>query len=188
MRDLLIVQFKKLPRFVQIHSYHVAELMCLLSTAVELPYSIEEIYEAGLLHDIGKSYVDSSIWMKETPLTDEEWRSIRTHPTHGGRLVRDGLGSTAASDCARYHHERLDGGGYERSLAGEDIPLIARICGIVDSFDAMVSPRPYGRIFSYEEAMDELKRCAGTQFDVELVNIFEGQVYSGLTQFAHKVH
>jgi len=124
------------------------------------------------LHDIGKIAIDEAILNKPGKLTDEEWETIKRHPEIGFRII-----STAPeySEIARdilSHHERFDGKGYPRGLKGEEIPIRARIVSIADAYDAMISKRTYRDPLSKEDAVNEIKRCSGTQFDPELVKIF----------------
>jgi putative nucleotidyltransferase with HDIG domain len=132
------------------------------------PERVERIRLAAILHDIGKIGIPDSILYKPGPLTDEEWVEIRTHPEIGARLLSaPGLGDLRAWILA--HHERIDGAGYPHGLSGEEIPLEARIIAVADAFEAIVSDRPYRAGRSAEEALDELERCSGSQFDPEVV-------------------
>jgi HD-GYP domain-containing protein (c-di-GMP phosphodiesterase class II) len=125
----------------------------------------------GLLHDLGKLSIPHSILEKSSSLDDNEWDVVRQHPAAGhaelvGRLDESSL------DVVLYHHERFDGHGYPRGLKGTDIPVVARIFCIADAFDAMTSDRPSRKPLSLQEARDEILRCAGTQFDPVLVQVF----------------
>lgn len=132
---------------------------------------VKELGIVGLFHDIGKIAIDEQILNKEGPLTSEEWTEIMRHPEIGYRL----LGAVHdMADIATYvlaHHERWDGLGYPRGIEGTDIPLQARIVAVVDAYDAMVSERPYKNSLTKREAIDELKRNAGKQFDPNLVDV-----------------
>jgi len=123
----------------------------------------------GLLHDIGKIGIPDSILRKPGPLTREEMRIMRTHCELGVEIVRGIPHLEGAQDVIHYHHERFDGGGYPVGLAGEQIPLVARIFAAVDTLDAMTSDRPYRRACSFPEALVEIQRCAGAQFDPQVV-------------------
>lgn len=131
---------------------------------------------ATALHDIGKMSVDERILLKKDPLTPEEWGQVRKHPEAGYRIAQATTELMPIADFILSHHERWDGNGYPRGLKGEEIPLIARIINIVDSYDAMTSQRPYGKPMLREEAITEMKRCSGTQFDPELTRIFLEEV------------
>ena len=144
--------------------------------AAELGYSEEKIstiHTAGLLHDIGKIGVSDKILVKNGPLNDEEWEMIRTHPTMGVSILKH---VDSIRDClpsVQYHHERYDGTGYPQGLKGENIPMDARIIAVADAFDAMTSSRPYrNRVLATKQAMEELIRCSGTQFDPKIVTAF----------------
>ena len=131
---------------------------------------------ATALHDIGKMSVDERILLKKDPLTPEEWGQVRKHPEAGYRIAQATTELMPIADFILSHHERWDGNGYPRGLKGEEIPLIARIINIVDSYDAMTSQRPYGKPMLREEAITEMKRCSGTQFDPELTRVFLEEV------------
>jgi len=124
------------------------------------------------LHDIGKVGIPESILCKAGPLSTSEWDVMRTHPTIGAQIVAPIRFLGDATQVIRHHHERFDGGGYPEGLAGEAIPLAARIFAIADSFDAMTSDRPYRRALAIDRALDEISEGAGTQFDPEVVKVF----------------
>ncbi len=125
---------------------------------------------ATLLHDIGKVGVAGTILHKTTGLDDNEWMKIRRHPEIGSRMLMAHGGVFARiAPFVRAHHERWDGGGYPYGLAGEAIPLSARIVTVVDAYDVMVSCRAYKSSGTYEETCVELARCAGSQFDPQIV-------------------
>jgi len=129
----------------------------------------ERIGWAAMLHDVGKLHVPDRILMKPGPLDAEEWAIMRQHPVWGERILGDDAGFATARTIARWHHENVDGTGYPDGLAGERIPLEARIVRISDAFDAMTNKRPYSEMRSFEDALGELDRFAGRQFDPELV-------------------
>lgn len=144
--------------------------------AEALGYSQERIASiraAALLHDIGKIGISDLVLQKTEPLTDDDWKPIRAHPNLGVAILRH-VGSL--KDClaaVQYHHERYDGGGYPTGLRGENIPLDARILAVADAYDAMTSARPYRPDkFTPEQALQELQRCAGSQFDPAIVDKF----------------
>lgn len=123
---------------------------------------------AGALHDVGKRYLDERILTKTEPLDAEEWKQIRLHPELGERILqRAGLDDIAS--WVRWHHERPDGRGYPDRLRGPRIPLEASILAVADAYDAMITERCYGVQLSPEEALAELQRCAGSQFDPAVV-------------------
>jgi putative nucleotidyltransferase with HDIG domain len=126
----------------------------------------------ALLHDVGKLVVPSSVLLKRGPLTDEELGLMRRHPAAGARMLRSLGAPETILPLVLHHHERWDGEGYPTGRRGDDIPLEARVLCIADSFDAMTSTRPYRTPWGPDEALKELERCAGTQFDPELVTAF----------------
>lgn len=127
----------------------------------------------ALLHDIGKIGVPDAILRKPAALTPEEWDKMRLHPQHGQTILRNIPFLEGATQLVAQHHEKWDGNGYPYGLRGEDIDIGARIFAVVDAFDAMVSDRVYRRGCSYENALEELERCAGTQFDPLVVAAFK---------------
>jgi putative nucleotidyltransferase with HDIG domain len=126
----------------------------------------------ALLHDVGKLAVPSSVLLKSGPLTEDEFGHMRRHPAAGVRMLETFGAPPTILPVVLHHHERWDGSGYPAGQKGEEIPLEARLLCIADSFDAMTSTRPYRAPKRPDEAMDELERCAGTQFDPELVDAF----------------
>ncbi len=155
------------------HSYRVAEYSSML--AREMGYSEERVADIrfiGLLHDIGKIGIPDAILNKPGKLTDSEYALMRKHAEIGGNILEGNNMIEGMDEGARYHHERYDGHGYPQGLAGEEIPEIARIIGIADAYDAMTSNRVYRRRLTNETVMEEIKRCAGTQFDPKITQIF----------------
>ncbi len=130
------------------------------------------LYWGALLHDIGKIGVPDSILQKPTSLTEEEWAWMRQHPEIGARILTRSHFLKSALDVVQHHHERWDGQGYPDGLKGTEIPRLARIFSVVDAFDAMTSDRPYRKALSTEEALKELERNRGTQFDPDVVDVF----------------
>jgi putative nucleotidyltransferase with HDIG domain len=138
---------------------------------------VERVKSAALLHDIGKVAIPDDILHKPGPLTDDEWRLMREHPVIGERILRvlPGLGTIAR--IVRHEHERWDGRGYPDGLVGEAIPLGSRIIIAADTYHAITSDRPYRAARSHSEAVDELTRCAGTQFDPRVTAALIGHLY-----------
>lgn len=140
----------------------------------------------ALLHDIGKIGVPDAILHKPGPLTEEEWAVMRTHPQLGALLVGDVHQLEQAREVILNHHERFDGKGYPRGLSGQDIPLAARLFTIADSFDAMISERPYRKAMTLSAAREEVRRCSGTQFDPLCVAAFESISDAQLQEVGNK--
>ncbi len=124
------------------------------------------------LHDIGKINISEEILTKEGELTAEEWEIMKKHPETGYRIARATEDFTHVADDILAHHEHWDGTGYPQGLKGDNIPLLARIVAVADAYDIMTSGRPYQKTLTQPEIAAELKRCAGIQFDPELVEIF----------------
>ncbi|MFN7019387.1 MAG: HD-GYP domain-containing protein [Fimbriimonadales bacterium] len=155
------------------HSERVAAYTMAMANRLNL--SAEElvnIERGALLHDIGKIGVPDSILYKPGPLTPAEWEIMKQHPVIGYRMCMKIDALRPAAPIVLHHHERWDGQGYPYGLAGEAIPLGARIFAIADALDAMTSDRPYRKALSFTEAREEIIRCAGKQFDPEMVKLF----------------
>jgi HD-GYP domain-containing protein (c-di-GMP phosphodiesterase class II) len=132
----------------------------------------EVLCQAAELHDVGKVAIPEAILLKPGPLDEPEWEFMRTHTIIGERIVAAAPALAQVARLVRSSHERWDGRGYPDGLAGEDIPLGARIIAACDAFDAMVTDRPYCAARNFEEAIAELQRCSGTQFDPAVVTAF----------------
>jgi len=124
------------------------------------------------MHDIGKINIAKEILIKRMPLTKEEWEILKQHPANGVDIIKPVKSLNNIIPLILYHHERYDGKGYPENLKGEDIPYLARALTVADSFDAMTSNRPYNTRRTYLEAIDELKKCSGSQFDPEIAAAF----------------
>jgi len=137
------------------------------------PERVAVLRTAALLHDIGKIGIGDELLNKAGPLDEEDWKPIHAHPTLGVSILKHVDGLAPCLPGIQYHHERYDGGGYPSGLAGDNIPLDARIIAIADAYEAMTSPRPYReRTLTEEEALEELERNMGTQFDPKLAEVF----------------
>jgi HD-GYP domain-containing protein (c-di-GMP phosphodiesterase class II) len=128
----------------------------------------------ALLHDVGKIGIQDAILLKPGALTDEEWAVMRRHPLIGAEILQRLTHLEGAREIVVAHQERWDGSGYPAGLKGTAIPLCARIFAVADAFDAMTSDRPYRKKMTYADARKEIERCAGTQFDPEVVEAFLG--------------
>jgi HD-GYP domain-containing protein (c-di-GMP phosphodiesterase class II) len=127
---------------------------------------------AAVLHDIGILGISDEILKKEGKLTAEEYRQVKTHPSVGAEVIRDLEFLQPVIPLIYHHQERYDGSGYPEGLRGEAIPVGARILAVADTFDALTSARPYRPAFSRQAALDELRRCSGTQLDPQVVDVF----------------
>jgi diguanylate cyclase (GGDEF)-like protein/putative nucleotidyltransferase with HDIG domain len=164
---------EKNPREEQ-HSKRVSEICLQLATEIGLSASeTGRIRLVGLLHDIGKIAIDEGILNKPGQLTASEWADMRRHPDIGYRILSTSSEMQEFAEIILAHHERWDGKGYPKGLRGEQIPVLARIIALADSFDAMTSERPYRRPMSTEAALLEIEHGAGTQFDPLLATRFK---------------
>jgi putative nucleotidyltransferase with HDIG domain len=155
------------------HSAAVARYAKELSAGLGLSTDEQEIaHTAGLLHDIGKFSFPDRLLKRNVTLTEDDWQLIRMHPYQGARIVAQVDGFQPIADVILAHHERIDGLGYPRGLHGEEIPLIARIIAVVDTYDVITARDTYRNPISSFEAIEELRRVAGTQLDGEVVEAF----------------
>jgi len=127
----------------------------------------------SILHDIGKIHIMESVLSKPGPLDELEWNEMKKHPVLGAEMVRNISYLQPAIDIIRYHHERWDGTGYPEGLAGEKIPMAARIVAVADSLDAMITSRAYRVALTPDQAYDEILRCSGNHFDPAVVRAFQ---------------
>ncbi len=156
--------------YTQGHAERVSRLAVKLARELDLPESeVELMSYVGTLHDIGKIGVHDAILKKPGVYRREEFEEMKVHPDVGARIIKDIKALGTGASWVRHHHEHYDGSGYPDGLSGESIPLGARIISVADAFDAMVSGRPYRPARTPEDAARELVRCAGTQFDPEIV-------------------
>jgi len=156
------------------HSERVTKYSLLIADELQLDDENKRLISyAGLLHDIGKIGIADSILNKKASLSPEDRKAIENHPLFGDQILGPIKFLREAQQIVLHHHEKYDGTGYPSKLKGEEIPLLARIITVADSFDAMTSDRPYRKAFSVEDAMRELKSKAGTQFDPKIVEVFE---------------
>jgi two-component system, cell cycle response regulator len=156
------------------HNDDVAELVEAVARELGLQQSeLVPVRRAAELHDVGKLAIPDTILEKPGPLDEQEWGFMRGHTLVGERIVASATSLRDVAPIVRSTHERWDGGGYPDGLAGEEIPLGARIIAVCDAFDAMTTERPYSAAVSEQEALIELRRCTGTQFDPTVVAAFE---------------
>ncbi len=155
------------------HSDRVAVYATAIARRMGLPeHMVDLIYFLSLLHDVGKIGVREQVLNKREMLDRDEWREINRHSDVGANIVREIGFLRQGVDSIRFHHERFDGSGYPAGIKGSEIPLGARIIAVADAFDAMTSERVYRRARSIEGAIEELQKCAGCQFDPEVVKAF----------------
>ena len=159
------------------HLSSVAELAERTARRLGLPAEeVERVRHAGELHDAGKVAIPDGILSKPGPLTEDEWGFVRRHPLIGERIVRSAPSLSRVAELVRSTHERFDGAGYPDGLQADAIPLGSRIVAVCDAFDAMTSGRPYAAARTPGEALEELRRCSGAQFDPAVVETFRAVV------------
>ncbi len=149
-------------------------------------HTCERVYIAGLVHDVGKIGVPESVLCKPGPLTEAEFGLIKLHPQIGARILRDIKQMGDLIPGVLHHHERWDGRGYPHGLKGDAIPLFGRLIGLADSFDAMSSNRTYRKSLQHDQVLNEVRRCAGSQFDPVLAEAFVGLDFTPFFDLIHK--
>jgi len=155
------------------HSEHVTKYAVGIAKEMNLnEHTIDIIEDAARLHDVGKIGIHDYILMKPGKLTPEEWDEVKLHSLKGEKILEPLTFLDGTIDIIRSHHERHDGEGYPDGLKGDEIPIGARVMAVADSFDAMISERPYRKALSIEEAKEELIRNKGAQFDPQIVDAF----------------
>ncbi len=178
MVSVLVSALQERDRYTGDHSESVVEVAGRVAESLAVaPAEIERIRTAALLHDIGKVGVPDEILHKPGPLDDREWDVMREHPAIGERILRAIPGMGQVAKMVRHEHERWDGGGYPDGLSGDQIPLGSRIILACDAYHAMTSNRPYREAMSHTDAVAELTRHAGTQFDPEVGQALVGYLY-----------
>lgn len=164
--EALLLALAEHDPYTGLHSARVAELAGALAAQIGLPARLQRLVRhAALVHDVGKAALPGALLRRRGRLGDAELDLVRRHPAVGARLVGCLPGTDALAAAVLHHHERWDGRGYPAGLAGEQIPLTARLIFVADAYDAMTSVRPYGEVLSPAEAVAEIERCAGSQFD-----------------------
>ncbi len=151
------------------HSVRVAEYAEKIGRKLGLnEYDVDLLKNLANLHDIGKVQIDLSVLNKKGRFNDSDWAEMKKHPRVGYEIVREIIFLKKYASAVLYHHERVDGSGYPEKIKGDGIPLFARIISVADSYDAMTSDRPYRKALTVDEAIKELKRCAGNTFDEKI--------------------
>ncbi len=155
------------------HTERVVQYCRLIGEAMALPEKDMKILQYGAyLHDIGKIEIPKELLNRGDKLTEEEWNTIKQHPVIGAEIIRPVKSIEEVVPLILYHHERMDGAGYPDGLRGGQIPFLTRILTVANSFDAMTTSRPSKKGKKLDEAINELERCKGTQFDGKIVDVF----------------
>ncbi|PYQ09968.1 MAG: hypothetical protein DMH00_12120, partial [Acidobacteria bacterium] len=154
------------------HSDRVSRFSVLIAKELRLgPREVRNVEIGSLLHDVGKIGIDDRILRKPSVLTEEEYRYMKQHPEKGASMLAPIKNMKEINPAVKHHHERWDGRGYPSGLKADEIPLIARIVNVADTFDAMTTNRPYQKSMSYEKAVARLKELSGTAYDPKLVEV-----------------
>lgn len=165
------------------HSDRVSEYSILIGEKLNLSKKdLKDLKIGGLFHDIGKIGVPDEILKKETRLTDDEYSEIKNHPNIGVHILSNASIFKDILPIVKHHHEKYDGTGYPGKLKGEEIPFLARITAVADSFDAMTSKRTYRDSLPMETVISEFQRCKGSQFDPQITDIFLDILYNHFNQ------
>jgi putative nucleotidyltransferase with HDIG domain len=174
MVQSLIVAVESKDIYTKGHSERVTQYSLLIAEQLGMNMDqLEIIQQAAVLHDIGKITIELSILNKPSSLEVDEYDKIKDHPLTGYRILEPIDFNNKIKMCILQHHERIDGLGYPNGFNGEEILLEARVLAAADAFDAMTSQRPYRKPMSIQEALLEMKRCSGTQFDPDVVKVLE---------------
>jgi putative nucleotidyltransferase with HDIG domain len=167
------------------HSDRVARYSVFIGEEMGLPdEDLDRLRIAALLHDVGKIGVDDRVLKKPGALTDEEFAVMKQHPTKGANIMRPVAQMKDMIPGIELHHEHMNGRGYPYGLKGEEIPLMARIIAVADTFDAMTTHRPYQSAFESEEALALIRKLAGTKFDPAVVEALDALIHSGKIRLA----
>jgi putative nucleotidyltransferase with HDIG domain len=169
-----------------VHSQRVADYMLRLAGELEIRdrECMDTYWRGALLHDVGKIGIPDEVLLKPGPLTEEEWKVMRTHPEVGSRMLRRIEFLKDAADIVMSHHERFDGKGYPRRIRGEQIPRGARLFAVIDVYDALTTDRAYHTARSHAEALQDLREGAGSRFDPDVVAAFGRIPFEELREIA----
>lgn len=171
--DALVAMLDTREKSAGLYSLRIREFALLIADELDLPDDeLEDIACGARLHDIGKVAIPDAILLKPGKLTEEEWAVVRTHPQVGYDILRSSKQLESVAEIVLSHHERYDGNGYPRRLKGNDICMGARIFAVVDAYASMRSNRAYRKPLPSKLAVEEIKRCSGTQFHPEIVDAF----------------
>ena len=169
-----------------LHSQRVADYTLRLAKQLGIrdPQDLDNLWRGALLHDVGKIGIPDNVLLKPGPLSEEEWKVMRTHPEVGSRMLRRIEFLKEASEIVLSHHERFDGAGYPRRIRGEQIPIGARLFAVIDVYDALTTDRAYHTARSHAEALENIREGAGSRFDPAVVEAFGRIPFQELREIA----
>jgi len=171
--EVLVTHLEKREPYLDGHAVRVAGYVALIARHMRFPlYEVNRLRHAALLHDLGRAAVPLDILLQTAPLSEEEFEKIKVHPLEGGARLEEVEYLADMAEAVRHHHEYYDGGGYIDHLAGDTIPLTARIIAVADAYDSMMNRRPWREAKGRERALAELRENSGRQFDPEVVEHF----------------
>lgn len=171
--SLLVGRIVNLDEDTRVHSLKVAHYAENIAMELGLPMKmVAKANLAGILHDIGKIGIPKSTLLKKGTLTAREYERVKQHPVIGAKILAHIKEFDQINAIILHHHERYDGKGYPQGLKNDEIPLLSRVLAVADSFDAMTSSRCYRRALTFEQALDELKKNSGTQFEPDVLRAF----------------
>ncbi len=171
--ETLLTYLERREPYLDGHAVRVAEYAAMIGRKMKLPYyEVNRLRHAALLHDLGRPVIPLSVLLQDGPLTEEEFEAVKAHPLEGSSRLEEVEYLSDMAEAVRHHHEYFDGGGYIDNLAGETIPLHARIIAVADAYDAMLHARPHREAKGEEWAVAELRQNSGLQFDPRVVESF----------------
>lgn len=186
--ESLVIAMEEKDFYTKGHSERVRDYSVKIAKRLGLPLEeIEIISQMAILHDIGKLTIDSSILNKPEDLSEEEWNLMKQHPIIGARLISPVKGLRSGIPIVKHHHERVNGRGYPDGLRGDSIPHLARIVAVADALDAIVSPRPYRKSRTLEEAKEEIRKNIGSQFDPEIAGVLIQLIEEGVIKTSEQL-
>ena len=172
MIECIAAALEERDHYTEGHSLRVSDMVCAIAGKMGFSEDETRIFHfSAHLHDIGKIGIPDSVLRKPGRLSDEEFEIIKQHPAIGARILRKASAFGELAEIVLHHHERFDGLGYPDGISGYSIPIGSRIIAVCDSIDAMMTTRSYRNAFTESECFEEIKRCSGTRYDPDIVDV-----------------